>query len=234
MKYNERLFNPKKIRGRLHLARFYWLQKEVEKLDFSTVNVLELGCYDAKTLEFIDIPLLSYVGYDANWEGGIDIAKSKWHKNKSYQFIDCTQLQNFTPQKQKFDISICMETLEHLPLKELEDYIERLAFATKYYCFVTVPNEKGIILLIKYLIKRIIYRDVTEYYTLKELIAAFFGKTHLVKREEGGHKGFNYNDLRGLLEKYFTVNEVKGIPLYFLPPSLNFTVGMVLKKKNES
>lgn len=83
----------------------------------------------------------------ANWEGGLDIAKQKWVHFPNYNFILCTKISDFEPKKNHFDISISQETVEHLLIIDLDKYLERLANATKTYCFISVPNEKGIVFL---------------------------------------------------------------------------------------
>jgi 2-polyprenyl-3-methyl-5-hydroxy-6-metoxy-1,4-benzoquinol methylase len=149
--YNERLFNRKIIRGKLHFARYIWLQEKVKQYHQSPKSVLELGCYDAKTIDFLPDNLEQYVGYDANWENGLDLAKTKY-KDSRFSFFQTCSVNDFNPNNAIYDISICMETIEHLALNELEIFIKKLELSTNKYCFVTVPNEKGIVLIIKYLI----------------------------------------------------------------------------------
>ena len=52
-----------------------------------------------------------------------------------------------------------------------------------------------------------------------------------VHRIEKRHKGFDYDKLVELLNNYFTVIKVEGIPFPTLPVQINFTVGIVLEKK---
>lgn len=138
--YNERLFK-KGLRSRWHLARFLWLEKMIKDLNIEAKSVVELGCYDGKTIHFIHPTPEYYVGYDANWEGGLDIARNNW-KNKNYHFFLC-RYPNEIKETEFFDISVCMETLEHIPSDLVEPYIEKLSTITNNYLFVTVPIDKG-------------------------------------------------------------------------------------------
>lgn len=229
--YNERLFNKSSIRGRLHFARYYWLKQKINNYCPQVKTILELGCFDGKTIDFLPDHIAYYEGYDANWEYGLDRALEKYDGMKRYHFSPSSSIETFVPKQNAFDISICMETLEHLQIQDLETYIHRLRNATKEFCFVTVPNEKGLMLLIKYFTKKYVLRNITENYTTKELCHGFFGNTKLIERIEGGHKGFDYTELISLLEKYFFIEEVNGIPINMFPKQLSFTIGVVLKKK---
>lgn len=111
--YNERLFNKKTIRGKLHYARYYWLQEKIEKYCPDIKTALELGCFDGKTIDFIPSSVLHFHGYDANWENGLDKAKEKYKDVPNFKFYQCDQLHHFDPPLPEYDISICMETIEH-------------------------------------------------------------------------------------------------------------------------
>ena len=195
-------------------------------------SVIELGCFDGKTLDFLPNTNFYYEGYDANWEGGLDLGRENLKERGNCELFFCDNVQLFQPKRSQFDISICMETLEHLPLEQLEPYIQQLAKYTGKYCFVTIPNEGGIVFLTKYFIKKVILRSVPEPYTTKEILLTVAGKMTRVKRNEGGHKGFDYKEIVELLSKYFSVESVEGIPFRYLSRKLNFTIGIVLKRKD--
>ena len=112
--YNERLFT-KGIRGKLHSARFEWLARSILRLKCEYQTVLELGCYDGKVINYIPKRPTRYLGLDANWEGGLDIAKDKWGHQSNYMFRQCKTPEEMGIRGEQYDISICMETLEHIP-----------------------------------------------------------------------------------------------------------------------
>lgn len=231
--YNERLFNGKSYRSKLHLARYFWLAKKIKQFGCKTEKILELGCFDGKTIEFIEKPPLEFDGYDANWEGGLDLGKTKWKDFPNYHFNLCDKIGAFKPKENYFDISVCQETMEHLPLADLDRYIERLAKATKSYCFISVPNEKGIVFLVKLIGKKLTQRNRDlERFTLREIFYATVGNVKKVKRRETGHKGFDYTEFMQHVELFFEIVEISGIPFPMLPVSLNFTVGFICKRKS--
>jgi 2-polyprenyl-3-methyl-5-hydroxy-6-metoxy-1,4-benzoquinol methylase len=230
--YNERLFNGKTIRSKLHFARYVWLRKKLKQYNCPFDTILELGCFDGKTIEFLEKPPRQYDGYDANWEGGLELGRKKWPQHPDYHFNLCTSISEFQPRENYFDISVCQETLEHLPVADLDKYIERLAKATKSNCFITVPNEKGIVFLAKYITKVITQRKIDrEEFTFAEIFYSTMGNLKKVKRNEGGHKAFDYSSLQKSLQEHFEIVETNGIPFGALPLFLNFTVGFVCKKK---
>ncbi len=228
--YNERLFK-RGWRKYLHESRYLWLHNKMKELNIVSPSILELGCFDAKTIDYLPFGLSKYVGYDANWEGGLIAGKEKWKLNPQVQLIESYQLKDFNPGNKTFDCSVAMETLEHLKLDELELYIQRIAAATKQYFFISVPYEKGIPLLLKHLFKAFRFK-VDEPYRLSELYYGVTGDLDKVERVEGGHKGFDHNELISLLSKYFEIIEVTGLPFTSLPVSMNFSVAVLAKARS--
>lgn len=226
--YNERLFTTG-IRGKLHGARFEWLAKSLLRLKCEYETVLELGCFDGKAIDYLPKKPTHYLGLDANWEGGLNIAKDRWRDEGNYIFRKCTTPEEMGTSGETYDIAICMETLEHIPPPLVAPYLEEIAKTTKQYLFVTVPNEIGIVFLSKYIVKGL-FGDA-ESYTLGELVNASFGNTEKVKRNE--HKGFNYKNLIATMAEYFEIIEVSGHPLTYAPASLNFGIGIIGKSKQK-
>lgn len=230
--YNERLFNGKSLRSKLHIARYKWLQKKIKKYHVSTKSVVELGCFDGKTIDFLETKPSLYDGYDANWENGLDKGREKWRSCKNYHFHLSTNLADFNPKNEFYDVGICQETAEHLPVQDLDTYLQRLAKATNSYCFFSVPNERGFIFALKHFIKFLTQpKNQREGITMSELIHTLSGRLNMIERDVKYHKGFDYHLFKKQLVQYFEILEINGLPFDFLPPSLSFTVGIVCKKK---
>lgn len=230
--YNERLFDGKSFRSKLHHARYRWVNNWINKWKLEPYSMLELGCYDGKTIDFLDNKPTVYSGYDANWEGGLDIAKIKWKDNTAYAFHACETPADFSNNQLLYDISICLETLEHIPAKDLEDYIKLLSIKTTKYCLISVPNEKGLVLFFKHIIKSITQsKKETESYSLSELLYGTIGKMSKVERIDCGHKGFDHSDLAKILQKYFIIHKIESIPYARIPKVFGFNIGFVLQKK---
>ena len=226
--YNDRLFKNG-LRRRLHTARFHWVRKSILKYDCEMNRVLELGCFDGKTLQFLPRMPDSYCGYDANWENGLDLARQTWSGHAGAEFFECNSPQEFSPASKDFDVSICMETLEHIPPDDVDQYLATLAASTRDLAFVTIPNEVGVVFAAKYLAKKIRYGSARDY-SLREFMWAALGKLDRVSRDH--HKGFDFRKLVLQISKHFHVLEVTGLPFRWLPPALNFTVGVVAVPKH--
>jgi 2-polyprenyl-3-methyl-5-hydroxy-6-metoxy-1,4-benzoquinol methylase len=224
--YNERLFAGG-IRKRLHTARFSWVAAEIAKRRCSCTSVIELGCFDGKLIDFLPARPSRYVGFDANWEGGLDLALQRWGDCPQFSFQQAQSANEVSlPEDAVFDVAVVMETLEHVPPPAVSGYLSLLARHLDGYLFVTVPNEKGPIFLAKWLAKRCFGKDA-ERYTLAEAFNATVGRTHLVPRNE--HKGFDYAALVEEIGRHFEVIAVAGHPLSFLPTSLCYGVGIVAR-----
>ncbi len=221
--YNERLFGASGLRRRYHEARFRWLALTLRRLGCAPRSVLELGCFDGKTIAWLPRIPVRYVGYDANWEGGLDLARRAWRGKAGIEFHDCRSPSDIRLDGETFDAVICMDTLEHLPPAAFPEYVDILSRAAKGYVLVTVPNEKGIAFAAKYLVKSALGGN--EPYTIREAVDAVLGRTDRIARRE--HKGFDYAEVIALLGRRLAIESVSGIPFRRLPPALNASVGIV-------
>jgi 2-polyprenyl-3-methyl-5-hydroxy-6-metoxy-1,4-benzoquinol methylase len=224
--YNERLFSGG-FRTFLHEARFNWLIAQMRKLNCPAKSILEIGCFDGKVLHFLDKKPLRYVGLDANWEGGLDSAKKDWANEKQFSFQEIHSPDEIDIDFETFEMAVIMETLEHVPPEMIEGYLSKINAHTTGYIFITVPNEIGIIFLMKWLAKKIAFKSAEDY-SLRELLNAVIGKCHLVRRHE--HKGFDYRTLIDQVRETFDIVSVSSIP-GGLPPYLGFGVGIVARQK---
>jgi hypothetical protein len=93
---------------------------------------------------------------------------------------------------------------------------------------VTVPNEKGLLFLTKYLIKKLVVGGADEY-TYAELLNATLGRMERVARVE--HKGFDWEKLLAELKIYFDVEKVQGIQFPWAPLCCNAQIGFVLRSR---
>lgn len=227
--YNDRLFNSG-WRRYFHEARFRWLRRKMAELHLLDPSVIEIGCFDGKTADYFPGTFRRYVGYDADWEGGLTIGKLRWQHDARVSLHFCESPESFNPSNEQFDCSIAQETLEHLPTNELESYLSRLAVATRQYCFISVPNESGPPFIAKYLFKWL-RRTIDEPYSWREWWYAATGRPARVQRVERGHKGFDHAQFLLELTRYFDVISIEGIPLSFLPLRCNFSIGIVARPK---
>jgi 2-polyprenyl-3-methyl-5-hydroxy-6-metoxy-1,4-benzoquinol methylase len=228
--YNERLFR-KGFRAQVHLARFAWLRKMVTELQpEKPLRVVELGCFDGRSIGWLPIKPALYDGFDANWEGGLDIGRDHYKDDPAVRFHECSSPAEMTVDPDGYDIGISLETMEHVPPDMVDDYLRILAGAVKGTAFFTVPNEIGIPFAGKMTAKKLIYRDSKdEAYSFGEFWNEVFGNTTKVHRNE--HKGFDYRQFARQVEKYFVIKKITGIPNTWLMPSLSFTVGIVAVPK---
>ena len=224
--YNERLFGPG-FRGWVHKSRFRWVGSQYAARRAKPGKVIEIGCFDGKTFDYLQPRPLRYLGLDANHEGGLDIAASRWAGVEGVDFGLCVTADDM-PHDETFDVGISMETFEHVPEEILDGYIDRLAEVTEDFALITVPNEIGPICFVKQTLKKLVLGG--SQFTWSDIFNATFGRTDRIDRLD--HRGFNYRRLVRRLERSFRVVAVRGIPFTFLPAYLNVTVGIVLEPKD--
>lgn len=223
--YNERLFRGG-LRRFLHMGRFVWLERRLARFDPDVRTVVELGCYDGRVLEHLPRAPERYVGYDANWEGGLDLARAKWgdHHEREFRHAESAADIDLT---ERFDVGVCMETLEHLPEALVDDYIDALAAIVRQRLYVTLPNEMGIPFIAKHA-----YHALSgggEPYTPLEVINAALGRLDRVKRHD--HKGFDYRDMIRRIERRFVIDSIEGQPVPELPACVSMGVSIIARPR---
>ncbi len=221
--YNARLFGSSALRRWHHEARFRWLSRTLRRLGCVPDSVFELGCFDGKAIRYLPRVPSRYVGCDADWEGGLALAREAWGATPGIAFRECRAPSDIRLDGETFDVAICMDTLEHVPPESLPGYVELLARAARGFVLVTVPNEKGVAFVAKYLAKAILGGN--DPYTFREALDAARGRLDRIARSE--HKGFDYAEVVGLLGRRLAIESVTGIPFAGLPVALNASVGIV-------
>lgn len=227
--YNERLFAGSRLRSFYHFARYHWLKAMLESRTSGPLRVVELGCFDGRAVDYMPPRLERYVGYDANWENGLELGRERLGGRPGVDLIETK-----TPEALKsladrsFNVAVSLETLEHIPTPVMREYLAELARVTDGLLLVSVPNEMGPVFLMKYLVKRLAFKS-GDRYSFREVIAATLRQPHKVARRE--HKGFSYLALLEELREHFEVEQVMGVPQLGLPAALSLTVGIVARTK---
>ncbi len=171
-----------------------------EMAGISSPRVIELGCFDAKI----------------------------WRDAGNVELVNCVHPSQI-PDRGTFDIGVVLETLEHLPDPLLDEYIAKLGALIHGKLFVSVPRERGLIFLAKYLAKTLFYGGYAGggRPTPRDVFMLTLSRTNQVKRCD--HKGFDERVLIKKLSKYFRIEKVSSIFPRFAPLSLSVTVGIVAR-----
>lgn len=230
--YNERLFSGDALRRFYHLSRFRWLRDRLSTQAKDPLRIIELGCFDAKTLDYLPSKPEQYVGLDANWEGGLDEARALHGSRPEVTLAEVSDPASLAAYADnQFNTAIALETLEHIPDDIMRDYLAELARVTNGSLYVSVPNEMGPVFLVKYAVKSIAYGGVSENYTPSEIVGATMRRPHKVARDQ--HKGFDYRALVRDISKHFDVTRVEGIPFGAVPAAVSLTIGITAISKRK-
>lgn len=224
--YNDRLFSGG-LRSYFHFARFHWIADEIKRLNLPCESVLELGCFDGRLIEYLPTRPRRYVGADANWEDGLDLARAKYGSVPGYAFVEATKPAHMDGVHGKFDLGASLETLEHVPPELVDGYLKVLADRVSHL-LVTVPVELGPVFFVKWAVKKVLRMSPARY-RAREVFWALIGRSDLVERAQ--HKGFDYRQLVRHLEQHFDVVHVQGFPMRWLPTWLCFGAGISATRK---
>jgi hypothetical protein len=215
--YDRRLFTSG-LRRRIHEARFHWLRAESAQLSGS---VIEIGCFNARSLDYLSFKPTAYLGLDAGWEGGLTEAINRFPEFDFMQSTDPADISG------TWDMAVALETLEHIPRPEvLDQYLEKLA-RHAIILLATVPVEIGPLFAAKFLYKRFVHR-YRDNHSLNEFIYQSFGRCDLVTQDN--HRGFDYRALVRRLDRHFIVEKVDGVRSE-LPKFLNTQIGIKARSR---
>lgn len=211
-----------------HRRRF---AKAVEIVDrFQPKALLDYGAGDGAVFKMLAehsgfVPD-RMVAYDPNPDGieGLEEQLSKL----AFPATATTDLSSISGQR--FDLILCLEVLEHMPLPERFKFYRLCAEQLNPggRCLIDVPVEVGPSLLVKHL-GRVFLKARPSEYGARELAAIVLGATAFDPARFDpddtstwiqNHKGFDYRLFAKELRAHFAVEEVFATPLDRLPPWL--------------
>lgn len=222
-----------------HTRRFQWLRSKIASLPKQKISVLELGCNDARSVNYIPIPTERYVGLDAGWRSGwkngkaygLEAARLRFRGVPRFEFHRSEHSRDLEKVQGGFDVAVVLETFEYLDPPKLETYVSLLSEKLKHdgCIFSTMPNEKGIPLLLKVIGSKLSGVARSEY-TLSQLWNAFIGNTRKVPRGVHGRKGFDYATMSKMIKGHFAQIHLESVEPAHVPLWLGLNVGLVACK----
>jgi len=228
-----------RIYGRHHTRRFEWLRSKIAALQKQKISVLELGCNDARSVSYIPVPIERYVGLDAGWRSGwrngkaygFEAALERFRGVPRFEFHRSQHFQDLQKIQGTFDVTVVLETFEYLEPSELESYVTLLSKKLKGggCIFSTMPNEKGLPLLLKVIGSKLSRVPRSEY-TLRQFGNAFIGRMDRIPRGVHGRRGFDYAAVTGMLRRYFPHIQLESIEPANVPLWMGLNVGLAAHK----
>ena len=235
----DRAYSFRWFYSRHHAQRFEWMRKQIASRQKQSISILELGCYDARSLGFVPVNVHRYVGLDAGWQSGwngetpygLEAGRVRLKNNENFEVRTSNSPRDIEQMTETFDVALVLETFEYLEPAALEAYIAALAGRVRDTGFLltTMPNEKGVPLLVKALTAKLAGIHRSEY-TAAQFIHALMGRMNRVPRGIRGRKGFDYSQVARVLAKYFPFLELEGVGLMKLSPHLSTNIGIVASK----
>ena len=226
--------------ARHHARRFEWMRDKIASTGKKSVSILELGCHDVRSLAYVPINVHRYVGLDAGWQSGwngetpygLEAGRARLQGMEHFEVRKSSSSEDIEKIGEQFDVVLVLETLEYLAPSALEAYVAALARRVRDNgCILTtMPNEKGIPLLVKALAAKLSGIRRSEY-TARQFFHALLGQMDQVPRASRGRKGFDYSLISHLLAKYFPFLSLEGVGLMKLPPQLSTNIGMIASKE---
>jgi hypothetical protein len=222
-----------------HTRRFEWLRGKIASLGKRDLSILELGCNDARSLDYVPVPVKRYVGLDAGWRSGwkdgkacgLEAAILRYGGRPHYEFRRSERCEDLEQVSGKFDLAIVLETFEYLEPTAMVDYVNALSRKLHDHGSIlsTMPNEKGVPLLVK-TVGSTLSGVPRSGYTPRQFWNALMGRMDRVPRALRGRRGFDYAATAELIGRYFSRMELDSVEPARAPLWLSLNVGLAAYK----
>jgi 2-polyprenyl-3-methyl-5-hydroxy-6-metoxy-1,4-benzoquinol methylase len=221
----KQLYSPSRLIAFSHRSRFELARELVAP--YAGRRLLDYGCGDGTFLERIVDLFPGAIGADID-RNQLDDCRRRLGAKR----LDFCHTSELIDAGRRFDLIVCMETLEHClagAVTEILSDLRRLSDAAATVV-ISVPIEIGPPLLLKQAARRVMgWRKIGEYaymerYSPLELLTMVFAtdETRIERPAYAqaaaaggayhGHKGFNWKALRRELERSFEVEAVRFSP----------------------
>ena len=203
---HSKTYKELKIRNIPHILRKRELTKVVESAPKNIQSYADFGCSNGYLTNIFAKILGAKNSFGFDKSKNIEIAKINY-PHISFSHLD---LNETTKLDDKMDVITCFETLEHVGNTLSAIKTLREASSERSMILISVPIEIGLIGLIKFIIKRYLYRYPLSLncWDLEYVSAILFKKDIGIYRNKskgfGTHFGFNYKNIDKQLEEVFT------------------------------
>lgn len=222
-----------------HARRFEWLRSKITSLGKKEISVIELGCNDARSVEYISVPIRRYLGLDAGWHSGwkngraygLEAAQARFRNRPHFEFRRSERCEDLERVPGKFDVAIVLETFEYLEPSKLEAYVTTLSEKLNDGGTIvsTMPNEKGVPLLVK-AVGSWLSGVPRSGYTPAQFCNALIGRLGRVPRGIRGRRGFDYQVMSEIIQRYFPHGYLESVEPASAPLWFSLNVGLVASK----
>ena len=194
-----------------HMIRKRSLSSLVKSISKDVKSYADFGCSNGYlTNHFTNLlSVKNSYGYDKS--ANIEIAKEKY-KNTVFNYLDLNKESNIS---NKVEVVTCFETLEHVSNTKSAIKTLRSASLDNSIVLISVPIEIGFVGIIKYLLKRFVYKyplplNCTDFEYFKSLVTR--GNINIYRPEAEGygtHFGFDYRIIDQEVHEIFFDRKIK-------------------------
>lgn len=192
------------------------------------VRILDVGCATGKTYSILDAGphRVDYTGFDYNSDY-INAANVRYGSKENARFIhaNAADPNMYTPDSA--DMVISLETMEHIPERDVVRAIENICHIVKPRLFVaSVPVELGPIIWIKMLGSKAMGYKRTPYSFSQALNAGLY-RLNKLPAHQTSHRGFNWFWLEQTIRHNAPIRESRSLPFRWIPKPFTPTVMFV-------
>ncbi len=206
-------------------ALFRGLHEQV-RASGKRIKVVEIGCANAKLFSMLNEQFeIEYTGIEI-YPGFVEQARQRYAHHSNFRVI-CDSAANASEHFKTADIVIALETLEHIPERDVVRIIEAVAEARPGLFVCSVPVEVGPAVWLKNIGSVLTgYTRHTEYRWAETFWAGLYQLDRLPPHGIR-HKGFDWRWLAQTIRHNMKIIRVRKSPFGFLPAAFAFSVFIV-------
>ncbi len=201
----------------------------VEKIDGSPIRVVEIGAAVGRLYEILDERFdIDYVGIEID-EEFVQVARERYGQRPNFTIIH-DSARNALKGMATPHVVIALETMEHMPEHDAVRIIEALGRLRPSLFVCSVPVEIGPIVWFKNMGSLLMrYRRVSRFgwETVKRTFWASVYRIDKLPPHRLGHTGFDWRWVANTIRYNMTIQEIRKLPLNFLPAGLSTNVFML-------
>jgi Methyltransferase domain len=216
-----------------HSLRYKNILEVFSHLDFTSarpIKVVDIGCAHAKLFSVLDPKFqIDYVGIETDG-GFVDVARERCFRKPNVSIIHASAITALEKIAHP-DIIVALETLEHIPERDVVRLIEKIATVKPSLFVCSVPIEIGPAIWMKNVGSLLIGYMRHQEYTWLETFWAGLGQLDKLPPHGTGHKGFDWRWLAQTIRHNMKIREIRKLPLRFLPAAVSTSVFIVAEPR---
>ena len=196
------------------------------------IKVLDVGCAHAQLFDVLNGGFhIDYTGIELRKDLA-KIAKERYERYPNFHiFVGDATNRELLEKMREFDVVVAVETLEHIPERDVVRLVEHISKIGPRFFVCSVPVEIGPAIWLKNVGSLLVGYPRHKEYTWLETFWAGLYRLDKLPAHTTDHKGFDWRWLAQTIRHNMKIRKFKTDPFNLLPAALSTSVFIVAEPK---